>query len=121
MLTDDQKKAKHDFAMHQDNMLWSRLQLVVAIQGGVLGGMLYVRSELFLAMGLALLGTTLTILAGLTMWRDDKLGSKAFEESGVPKTEDYGPRWLRGWVFAFIALGILVTSDLLLLVYIAMR
>jgi len=66
--------------------------------------------------GLTAIGVVLTVLVFLLMWRDDVLGSKAFEESGVPKTNPGLPKWRKGLHIAFAAGAILIVADGLLLV-----
>lgn len=119
-MTDEQKKAKHDFAMHQDKLLWSRMQLLVAVQGGALVGVYSLPTKDFLiAVGLAVLGFLLTCLILLTMIRDDSLGSRAFEESGVPASVTGLPWWFKGRYFAYAAIGLLLLADVLLLVHVS--
>jgi len=117
MLTDEQKKAKHDFALHQDNLYWSRMQLLIAVQGAVLAGTHHLRQEIAIAIALTMLGTILSLLILMTMRRDDEMGSKAFDESAVPKTE-VGRIWLKGRYFAYLAFALLLIADWVLLAYV---
>lgn len=111
----EHQKAKHAFAMHQDNLFWSRVQLFAIVQGATLAGMYAMREDPTMVWGLTLIGMILTALVLLTMLRDDRLGSKAFEESGVPKTHTGSRRWFKGRYFAWMAFGLLLFADALLL------
>ncbi len=111
----DHEQAKHAFAMHQDNMLWSRLAVLALVQGAVLAGGYGARADLPVVRGLMIVGLLLTALVGLTMWRDDNLGEAAFGDSRVPKTHPkFSPWWFRGLYFALAAFVVLVGADLFL-------
>jgi hypothetical protein len=120
-MTTEDKKAKHDYSMHQDKLLWSRATLLVAIQGATLSGMYAVRDDRPVFAWLAGLGIVLTILVVLTMQRDILMGNKAFAESGVPETKLAGHRLLKGRYFAFAASGLLIASDAALFLYVWLK
>jgi hypothetical protein len=93
----EHEKAKNTFALHQDNLFWSRLPLVVTIQGATLVGIYATQADIEIAGGLALLGLVFTLMVLATMRRDDALGEAAMTESHIPKTVLPGPTWLPKW------------------------
>ena len=103
--------------MHQDKLLWSRMQYVSWIQGAVLAGMYNLKGDIALTGALAALGVILTGFVVMLMIRDDKLGTQAFVESGVPKTVQNSYTWFKGRYFAFATTAIFAVADVALFVY----
>lgn len=75
--------------LHQDAMLWSRVQLLIAIQAGVLGGSTALRSNSDLAASLLILGAFFTTLL-LLLARKDELD----RDVNVPLLDALGQRIL---------------------------
>ena len=62
------------FYAHRDNLMWSRTQIIIAVQAAVIGGAYVLgHRELVLAVCLLLLGVALTIIAMFLMARDEEL------------------------------------------------
>ena len=57
--------------VHQDRLLWSRVQLLIAIQGAVLAGSYSLRDH-WLAFGILLAGSVITILLILLVEKDQR-------------------------------------------------
>lgn len=57
--------------LHQDRLLWSRVQLLVAVQGAVLAGSYSLRYH-WLAIGILSMGVVLTILLILLIEKDQR-------------------------------------------------
>src|SRR4051794_30762874 len=89
----EEKKAKHAYSIHQDGLLWSRVQTLIALQTAVLGGTVYFyRSkdqpeEYYLAIPLICLGLILTVVLWIIMERDQLHRERSRMESGVRKTQ----------------------------------
>jgi len=82
------RQAKHDFSMHQDNLFWSRIETLIAVQGGILAGSYALGQEnILLALPLVIAGAFITILLFSIAERDQLMRDQAFRESKVPPTE----------------------------------
>ncbi len=110
MNDNDAKKAKDAFSIHQDNLVWSRSQTLIAIQGGTLAGAYGLRATPELSLPLLGLGLALTVLLWIVVERDQNHRDAAFRQSGLEETPGTGKgvgRWL-----IRIALGLLLASDI---------
>ena len=89
-LSEAQKSAKHDYSIHQDNLFWSRVQTLMAIQTGTLAGSYYLAYEkqdnLEVAWCLTALGVILTALLWIIAERDQLHRHKSLLASEVPET-----------------------------------
>lgn len=117
----DHQKGKHDFARHQDALLWSRPQLIGVIQAATLAGTYGARNDPWMLVPLALpvVGAILTVLVVCIMWRDDAFGSRAFEDSKMPITMP-PPGW-KGRTYFVIGVALLLACDAGLFVRILFR
>jgi hypothetical protein len=76
------------FYAHRDQLMWSRTQIVIAVQAATLGGSYNLGSgDLFLAVSVLLLGATLSVIAILMMARDQEL-----REANAPLLRELGQR-----------------------------
>src|SRR4051812_6947798 len=83
----DKQKLKHAYGVHQDSLLWSRVQTLIAIQGATIGGTYYSRQYLYGPMLVAWLGVVLTGLLWIIAERDQIHREQSRKESGVPATD----------------------------------
>lgn len=82
------------YRLHQDALMWSRLQLLVGIQGGVLSGAYLLKELPFLGAVLLILGVVLTAVLLATMLRDQAyrdLHSGLIESLGQRLARQHGP------------------------------
>ena len=105
MNSNDKQKSKDAYSIHQDNLVWSRSQTLIAIQGGALAGAFSLRSHLELAWPWLILGAVLTLLLWGIAERDQNQRDAAFKETGLEVTPGSGNgvgRWLIRVVFLLL-------------------
>jgi hypothetical protein len=120
VLDDNQKKAKHDFSIHQDKLAWSRVQYLTVAHAGVLAGLAAFRSDLVVQIGLLVFGMMLTTLVLFLIERDRYFEREALRESGVPpvsKKRMTRSQKLKGRCFNFLAVGLLILAEVSAIVY----
>ena len=118
----DRQKAMHDFSLHQDTLLWSRVQTLIAIQSGTLAGTYFLQSSNRpMAIVLMCLGIALTLLLFFIMLHDQIARDQASDDSGVPWTK-WARRWyapLSGGESMCLVYLLLVAADISLLAWVA--
>jgi hypothetical protein len=119
-LDDAQKAAKHAYSVHQDQLVWSRVQTLIAVQTGTLAGTYYLGREpadFTAASLLTALGLFLTALLWVVVERDQLHREKSRIESDVPETK-IDPRFplcLTGGRIIRLVVLVLAYSDILVL------
>jgi hypothetical protein len=117
----DEQKAKHDYALQQDSLLWSRVQMLIAGQAGILAGAYVVREHRAVAIPLVAIGIVFTLLLFNLIQHCRFRRDRAFEESGVSRAEP--PRTccapLRGREIIWLVFVILLVVDIGALVWIS--
>lgn len=119
----DAQKAKHDYSIHQDRLLWSRIQILIAIQSVTVAGTYYLlltdpkRPDYAVAYPWLLTG--LGILLTFALWilaeRDQLHRDRSLAASGVLATDltDVGFPFIPsgGTIIRFVIL-LLVFADI---------
>lgn len=110
---------KHAYSMHQDSLLWSRIQVLIAIQTGTLTGTFYFgqQDDILYAAMLSGLGLVLTVLLWILAERDQLHREKSLVESGVKATTiaPEFPLSIRGADIIRIVIVLLAYSDAVVL------
>jgi hypothetical protein len=104
------------FVLHQDNLLWSRLQTMQAIQVASLAAGYSLAAQKTLALGVVLLGSFLTVLLFGLLKRDELIRDQVMKDYLILDWSAK-PRWfapLRGGTTAWVLLGVLLFADGLL-------
>jgi hypothetical protein len=118
---DELRKSKDAFALHQDMLLWSRVQTLIAIQGGTLAGIYSLNTgaspNAYVSVLLAGLGLIMTVLLLFIAERDQIARNEAFELTGYSPTLVDPVRYLgiRGKGLVRLVFVILMTADIALL------
>jgi amino acid permease len=83
------QKAKHTYSIHQDGLLWSRVQVLIAIQSATIAGTYYLvqKGQTLYACLLTALGLVLTVLLWIIAERDQLHREQSLALSGVEPTE----------------------------------
>lgn len=115
----EREKSKDTFSIHQDNLVWSRTQTLIAIQGGVLAGAYAVQCSLLLAVPLLLLGIALTVILWIIVERDQDHRDRAFHLSGLRPTRP--PAWITGRHLIRVALSLMLFADEYLLIWLVSK
>ncbi|MBI1811645.1 MAG: hypothetical protein HY035_11565 [Nitrospirae bacterium] len=105
------------FYLHQDRLMWSRVQTIVAVQGAVLGATYSLRKyDYFVWCGILALGVMLTVLIFFVMKRDQQVRDEIAEQIGNSFPLIPPPKWpaLRGRFAIFLIVVILVGTDIAL-------
>ena len=109
------------FILHQDNLMWSRIQTMAVIQVAAVGAAYALRPTPSLSIGVLILALVLTFLVFGLLRRDELQRSKVHETLealnwSVPRSW-YSP--LRGgettWVIFFLLVGVDVLLGILIL------
>ena len=58
--------------LHQDRLLWSRTQILIAVQGAVIGSAYYVRSSYWLSPTIMIFGAVITALTFFLLVKDEQ-------------------------------------------------
>ncbi len=86
-------------AVHQDSLMWSRVQIILAVQGGVLVGAYGTRAEALVASSLLVFGAAVTLVVLVMMGRD-----RLFRQLNQPLLLNVGnalaKRHGTGWKFS---------------------
>ncbi len=112
----DVQKAKHEYSLHQDTLLWSRVQWLTAIQSAALAGIYLVRHDRCVSLLLAVLAIALTFLLLMIAERDHHQATQAFLQCGIPETpvDRSGLRSIRGLVLNRLIYSALILADVVL-------
>jgi hypothetical protein len=119
MNTDDNSMTSEgalSFILHQDNLMWSRIQTIEAVQLAGLAASYTVRSQPLLAITTASLTALLTLLVFCLLRRDAMIQTELLVK--FPQFEWSAPRkWdapLKGREVTWLVLVILLTADILI-------
>ena len=103
------------FVLHQDNLMWSRIQTMQAVQLAGLGGCYALRDTVWLAISILFLGAMLTVLVFCILKRDQLIRDKLLPASKldwrVPLTW-YAP--ITGTQVTWMILIVLLLADMVL-------
>lgn len=124
MTPDDIDKAKDQFSMHQDNLMWSRAQTLIAVQTAVLAGG-YGITEAAIGASVLVLGILLTVAIWLLFERDRAHRESAFERVRPHLQPDESKfRWFEKVKGCFVMRTIFIltlVADFALLCYVACK
>ena len=101
------------YCIHQDSLMWSRLQTIGVVQVGALSAAYALQCEKWLSLSIILLGIMLTLLVFFLLKRDE-LVRTANEKLLCGLNFTRPRRWyapLKGREVAWIIVGVLLLSD----------
>lgn len=103
------------YYLHQDHLMWSRIQTVIAVQAGSLGGAYTIRQDSpYIAVLLMVLGVILTVLLYFLLKRDEQIRDVIEKFMGSPFPLIPEPSWpalLRGRSIIRIVFTLLLFVD----------
>ena len=107
------------FFLHQDNLMWSRLQTMGVVQIGAISSAYALRSTRWLSLSILFLGTVLTLLIFFLMKRDELMRMRIEEQLEALDYRVYR-KWyapIKGreatWVFIIVLLSVDVILGIL--------
>jgi hypothetical protein len=106
------------FFLHQDNLMWNRLQTIGVIQIAILSSAYGLRSVKWLSLSILLLGIVLTLIVFFLLKRDELIREKIDKKLG--EMDYYVPRkwfaFIKGREATWIITILLLVADIMLAV-----
>jgi hypothetical protein len=120
------------YYIHQNQLMWSRVQILIAIQAGVLGGAYTLRKLVVIDVVMLVFGALLTVFLLFMMRRDEQirdaniglLESMARSFSGTPfqlRPPPSGPARFRASVISRFAFYLFIVVDIVVALLLVFR